>query len=202
MYFRSLTSVTWVYCICHQVYCRGHDVLQELPSVTWVYCICHQVCCRGHDVHALQEPHFNQFRVLHILSCKSGASLGVLYLPAGVLHMPSCTSEASLGALYLPTGVLHMPSSNTRSSTGVYYICHQLHCGGHDALQEPHFSHLGVLHLPSSVSRGHDVYVLQEPHFSHLGILHLPSSVLQRLWCACTSEASLQSLGCTTYSIM
>ena len=157
--------------------CTSEASLQSLqaPDVHDGMCnISHQVYCRGHDV--LQKPHFNHLGVLHILSCKSGASRGVLYLPARVLHMPSCTSEASLGVLYLPTGVLHMPSSNTRSSTGVYYISHQLHCRGHDALQEPHFSHLFVLHLPSSV--------------------------LQRPWCVCTSGASLQSLGCAAYPIM
>ena len=49
----------------------------------------------------LQEPHLGVLHLtssgLHILSCKSGASHGVLYMPTGVLNMPSCTSEASLG---------------------------------------------------------------------------------------------------------
>ena len=74
MYIRSLT---WVYCICEEVYCRGKHGHQEslrctafdskciayeimyFRSLTWVYCICQNVYCRGHLV--FQDPHFGVF---------------------------------------------------------------------------------------------------------------------------------------------
>ena len=70
---------------------------------------------------------------MHIISCKSGASLGVLYLP----HRWYCIchhvhQEPHMGVLHLPSSVLHMPSSNIRSNTGVYYINHS-----HHVLQRP-----------------------------------------------------------------
>ena len=125
MFIRSLT---WVYCICqqvhwiyHQVCCISYHVNQEphlgvlhLPSSvlyipssnirtnTGVYYISHQVYCRGHAL--LQKPHLG---VLHILSCKSGTSHGILYLP----HR--CTAYA---IMYI------------RSLTWVYCICHKVHC--------------------------------------------------------------------------
>ena len=99
--------------------------------------------------------------VLHILSCKSGASHGVLYMPTGVLNMPLCTSRASLGhteyaimyirsftwcLLHLPSSVLQRPSSNIRNNTRVlfrsftwvYCICHQVVCISSHVNQEPH----------------------------------------------------------------
>ena len=131
-----------MYCICHQVYCRGHhltsgttlgytsgaslgvlhlssSVLQRpssnirnntgvhFKSLTSVYCICHQVYCRGHHL-------------------TSGTTLG-------------CTSGASLGVLHLSSSVLQRPSSNIRNNTGVYFrsliwvycICYQVYCRGH-----------------------------------------------------------------------
>ena len=110
----NIRSNTGVYTICHQVYCRGHAVLQEphlsvlhLPSSvlhtplsnirsnTGVYCTSHQVYCGRHVV--LQEPH-----------------LGVLHLPSSVLHMPSCISGASLGCTAFAI---------------VYCICHYLTSG-------------------------------------------------------------------------
>ena len=196
-----------VYCICQLVYCICHHVhvhqephlgvlylpagaldlqftvkstaeaIMYIRSNTVVYYISHQVYCGSHGV--LQEPHLD---VLHILSCKSGAPLGALYLPIGVLHMPSCTcaSGASLGCTVFVSRY-----------TG-FTIYHQVYCRGHHVHQEPH---LGVLHLPSSVLHmsssnirsntgvyyiSHQVYcrghaVLQEPY---LGVLLLPSSVL------------------------
>ena len=52
-------------------------------SHTGVYYISHQVYCRGHGVP--QEPHLGVLHlpssVRHILWCKSGASLGILYFP-------------------------------------------------------------------------------------------------------------------------
>ena len=50
VYFRSLT---WVYCICYQVFCISFHVNQE-PHL--VYCICQQVYCICHHVH--QKPHW------------------------------------------------------------------------------------------------------------------------------------------------
>ena len=63
VYFRSLT---WVYCICHQVVCISYHVNQE-PHM--VYCICQQVYWICHHVH--QKLH-----------------LGVLHLPSSVLQRP------------------------------------------------------------------------------------------------------------------
>ena len=66
-----------------------------------MYCNCQQVHCICIYHHVVQEPHLGVLHLpsssLHILSWKSGASHGVLYMPTGVLNMPSCTSEASLG---------------------------------------------------------------------------------------------------------
>ena len=80
VYFRSLT---WVYCICHQVYCRGHHITSgttlrcHFRSLTWVCCICHQVYCRGHHLTSGK-----------ILGCTSGASLGCTAFAI------KCTAEA------------------------------------------------------------------------------------------------------------
>ena len=122
VYFRSLT---WVYYIRHQVYCRGHHLTSETTlgctSGASLGCyICHQVVCI-------------------FLSCKSGASHGVLYMPTGVLNMQSCTSEASLGCTSLAIKCTARLSSNImnntevyfRSLTWVYCICHQVYCRGH-----------------------------------------------------------------------
>ena len=51
MYTRSLT---WMYCICHQVCCRDNHV-QYMRSLTRVYCICNQVYCISYHVN--QQPH-------------------------------------------------------------------------------------------------------------------------------------------------
>ena len=83
-------SNTGVCYISHQVYCRGLAVLQE-PD--WVYL--HLPSCTVETI--MYSTSGAPSSVQHILSCKSGASLGELYLPTGVLHMPSCTSGASLG---------------------------------------------------------------------------------------------------------
>ena len=65
---------------------------------------------------------------LHILSYKSGASHGVLYMPTGVLNMPSCTSEASQQTCRYRSGTSRYWSgaSGYRSGTGflqhVYWV--------------------------------------------------------------------------------
>ena len=101
----------------------------NIRSSTWVYYISHQVYCRGHAV--LQEPH-----------------LGALYLPSSVLHILSCKSGASLGILYLPHSCTAYDILYIRSLTWVYCIWHLVYCICHHVHREPH---LGVLHLPSSV---------------------------------------------------
>ena len=53
-----------------------HMPSSNIRTNTGVYYISHQVYCKGHAL--LQESHLS---VLHILSCKSGTSLGILYLP-------------------------------------------------------------------------------------------------------------------------
>ena len=176
-----------------------HMPSSNIRTSTGVYCISHQVYCRGHAL--LQEPHLG---VLHILSCKSGASLGILYLPHrctayAIMYIRSLTwvyctcqqvhwiyhqvycrdhhvhQEPHLGVLHLPSNVLNMQSSNIRSNTGVYYISHQVYCRGHAVLQEPH---LDILHLPSSV-----LHILSCKSGASLSILYLPHR-------------------CTTYAIM
>ena len=104
LYFRSLT---WVYWICHQVYCIYYHVNQEPWYHTWYTVFVTQVYCIWYHVH--QEPH-----------------LGVLHLPLGVLHMPSSNIRSNTGVYYishqvhcrghavlqeLHLGVLHFPSS-------------------------------------------------------------------------------------------
>ena len=144
-----LRSPTWVYCIC-QVYFRDNHI-QYIRNPTWMYCI---------SYHVHQEPRLGVLHlpagaldlpssVLHILSCKSGASLGILYLP----H--SCTAEAMLYFIS-PTWVHCICLKCTAyaimyirnltwvhciwhlvycisimyigSLTWVYYICHQVYC--------------------------------------------------------------------------
>ena len=166
-----------------------------IRELSWVYCICHKVYCRGHDV--LQEPHLGvldlESVVLHMPSCTSGVSLGVLYLPIGVLHMPPCTSEASLGCTAVAIKCTAEAIMYFRSLTWVCCICHQVYCILYHVNQEPLLvycicqevycichhvhqePHLGVLHLESSV-----LYMPSCTSGAALGVLHLPSDVLQR----------------------
>ena len=116
-----------------------------LRSLTWVYCICHS-------------------SVLHVLSCKSGASLGVLHMPTGVLLMPSCTSGASLGCTALAIKCTAEAIMYFRSLTWVYCICHQVYCISYHAHQEPR---LGVLHLPAGAPR-FPASVLQRPSCTYI----------------------------------
>ena len=86
-----------------------------------------------------QEPHLGVMHlpssVLHILSCKSGASHGVLYMLTCALNMPSCTSEASLGCT--PFAI---------KCTAEAIILHQ------GVLQEPHLISYHVNQEPHMVS--------------------------------------------------
>ena len=103
MYFRSLT---WVYCICHQVHCISYHVIQE-PYL--VYCICQQVYCICQHIH--QKPH-----------------LGVLNLPSSVLQNPQCVSGSSLGCTAFAIKCTAEAIMYIRSRTWVYCICHQVYC--------------------------------------------------------------------------
>ena len=71
-------SFTWVYCMCHQVYCicnhltsRANwvytgctilaikctaEAMLYFRSPTWVYCICHHVYCRDNHVKYIRSP--------------------------------------------------------------------------------------------------------------------------------------------------
>ena len=157
-----------------------------------MYYISHQVCCRGHAV--LQEPHLGVLHlpssVLHILSCKSGASLGILYLSLRctayaimyirsltlvycICHQLYCichylTSGTTLGCTILAIKCTAEAMLYCRSSTWVYCICHQVYCRG---------NHIQYIRSPTWVYCI-SYHVRQEPH---LGVLHLPSSVLHIL---------------------
>ena len=121
VYFRSLT---WVYCICHQVVCISYHVN---PEHHMVYCICQQVYWICHHVH--QKLH-----------------LGVLQRPSSNIRNNTGVHFRNLtGVLHLPSSVLQRPSSNIRNNTGctsgasrVYCICHQMVCISYHVNQGPH----------------------------------------------------------------
>ena len=171
-------SPTWVYCICHKSVL--HIPPSNIKSNTGLYYISHQVYCRGHAV--LQEPHLGVLHspssVLHFLSCKSGASLGVLYLSHRctayaiiyirnlirvycICHQVYCichhlTSGAALGCTTLAIKCTAEAMLCFRSLTWVYCICHLVYCISCHVNQEPHLvyciCHTGVLHMSSFTS--------------------------------------------------
>ena len=151
-----IKSLTWVYCIYHQVYCICHyltsgailgctplaikctaEALLSFMNPTRVYYICHQVYCRDNHIQYIRSLtwvycisyHVNQEP--HLVSCICQQ----VYCICHHVHQ-----EPHLGVLHLPSNVLHMPSSDIRSRTGVYYINIQVYCGGHAVLQEPHLA--------------------------------------------------------------
>ena len=93
----------------------------NIRSNTGVYYISHQVYCRGHAV--CQEPHLDILHlpssVLHILSCKSGASLSILstelgFIP-GILRL-------EINYYYLPHRCTTYAIMYIRSLTWLYCI--------------------------------------------------------------------------------
>ena len=110
MLMRSLTL-----CTVFANWCTAYAIMY-IRSLTWVYCINHEVYCRSCDV--FQEPHLSELHlpssVLHILSCTSGVSLGCTVF--AIRCRAYCISyhvlkEPHLGVLHLPAGALHLPSS-------------------------------------------------------------------------------------------
>ena len=188
-----------MYCICQQVYCICHHVHQQphlgvlhlptgvlhLPSFnirsnTGVYYISHQctaedmmylrsftsvtwVYCISYHVHQEPSPGCTAFANRY-------TAFAIKCTTEAIMHIRSLTSVLEEPQL----GVLHLPTSGR----------------GHDVLQEPQFSHLGILHLPSSV-----LHILSCESGASLGVLYLPAGVLHLP--SCTSGASL---GCTVFA--
>ena len=179
MFIRSFASVYcfsqqihWIY---HQVYHISYHVNQE-PH--FVYCISQQVYCICHHVH--QEPR-----------------LGVLHLPSRVLHILSCKSGASLGVLYLPHRCTAYAIVYIRSPTWVYCICNQVCCVSYHVHQEPH---LGLLHLPVG-ALDLPSSVLQRPSCTSGTSLGCTAFAIK-----CTVETNMcskrgASHGCTAFAI-
>ena len=153
--------------------------------------ICQQMYCICHHVH--QEAHLG---VLHSPpslqqpSCAPGASLGVLYLPAGVLHMPSCTPGSTLWWTAFPT----------KSTTDIMLIRSLTWCTVFTSRCTAYAimyirKHICVYCIPLQVYNNHHVH--QEPHLvyyiyqqvyctchhvhqeAHFGGLHFPQSLQQ-----------------------
>ena len=152
--------------------------------------------------------------VLHILSCKLGASLectafAIKCTTEAIMYIRSltwCTVFANRCTAYA-IKCTTCPIMYFRSLTFVYCICHEVYCRRHHLTSG---ATLGCTTLAIKCNlmyfRGltwvycicHQVYyrshhVYQEPH---LRVLHLPSSVLQKP--SCISGASL---GCTAFAI-
>ena len=181
------TSETQLGCTSFTIKCTAYPII-FIRSTTWVYCIYNQVYSISYYVH--QEPCLGVLyfpagaldlpsSVLHIVSCKSGASLGVLYLPTGVLHMPSCTKHKAHQFWKIGSNVLHVHQCTVEtimySTSGAPLRCTTwvIKCTAK-----------AMLYFRSPVH--------QEPH---LGVLHFQSSVLHIL--SCSSGASL---GCTKFA--
>ena len=163
MYFKSLTSITWVYCISYHV--------NQEPDL--VYCNFQQVYCICHHVH--QEP--------HLVYC---------IMPTGVQHIPSSNIRRNTGGvLHQPSIALQKARCTSGAShqslvcTAFAIKCTQRPwcvCTSGASLQS-----LGCTAFAIVYCRGHDVHVLQEPHLNHLGALHILScksgASLQSLGC-------------------
>ena len=188
VHFRSLT---WVYCICHQVVCISYHVNQE-PHM--VYCICQHVYWICHHVH--QKLH-----------------LGVLHLPSSALQRPSSNIRNNTGVhfrsltwVYCICHQVYCISYRVNQEPHlVYCICQQVYCICHHVHQK---LHLGVLHLPSSV--------LQRPSSNIRNNTGVHFRSLTWVYCICyqvycrghhlTSGTTLRctsgtSLGCIAFAI-
>ena len=141
MYIRSLT---WVYCICHEVYCRGHHLTSGTTlgctsgaSLGWVHCICHQDVCTSYHVN--QEP--------HMVYCICQQVYCICHHVHQKLH---------LGVLHLLSSVLQRASSNIRNNTGVYFRSPTLvYCRGHHLTSET------TLRCTSGVSLGCTAFAIK-----------------------------------------
>ena len=124
---KYIRSLTWVYCICHQMYCIHHhltsgatlgctalaikctaEAMCYFMSPTWVYCICYQVYCRYSHIQYIRSPtwvycisyHVNQEPHLVYCICQQ------VYC---ICHHVHVHREPRLGVLYLPAGALDLP---------------------------------------------------------------------------------------------
>ena len=124
--FRSLT---WVYCICHQVYCRGHHLTSGTTtgvyfrSLTWVYCICDQVVCISYHVN--QEPHMVSSEAYKSVKCTAEAimyirSLIWMYFISDQVYCwgHHVLQEPHFCVPHLPSSVLHRPLCTPLNSLG------------------------------------------------------------------------------------
>ena len=185
MYIRSLT---WVYCICHQVYCISYHVNQE-PHL--VYCICQQVYCIYHHVPSkallgCAAETIMYIRNLTWVYCICHQVYCISYHVNQEPHLVYCIcqqvyciyhhvpSKALLGCAAFAIKCTAEAIMYIRSLFGVYCICNQVDYISYHIHQKL----TGVLHLLT-------------------GALHLPSSVVQRQ--SCTSRASHQ-VYCSYYS--
>ena len=130
-----------MYCICHQVYCRGH----HLTLGTTLR------CTLGASLRCPPFAKWSAYPIMYIRSLTWCTVYAKMCTEYAIMYIRSFT----WCLLHLPSSVLQRPSSNIRNNTEVHFrsltwvycIFHQVVCISYHVNQEPHMVYCICQHV-------------------------------------------------------